>query len=673
MSELEFLGHRISAKGISPSLTKINAVLSFRPPSSESEVRSFLGLVNYMNKFIPDLANIAQPLRELTRKGVKFEWGPNQKTSFERIKEYLGTVDRLGFFDPADQTAVMADASPYGLGAVLIQTDSENEHRIISYASKSLTDTERRYCQTEKEALALVWSVERFKMYLFGQSFDLITDCKALEYLFTARSKPCARIERWVLRLQSFDYQIVHVPGSQNIADALSRLATMKPVPFDTEEEVFIREVATLAAAASALKWEEIEEESRLDHEIREVVHKIRTDNHHDLPLAFKVIANELCAVNDVLLRVDRIIIPEKLRARVLLLAHEGHPGMRLMKSHLRTNVWWPKMDQQVERYVKQCKGCTLVSAPNAPEPIIRRNLPDQPWVDIAADFLGPLPDGQYLLVVVDYYSRYMEVVEMRSITAADTISELATIFSRYGLPVSLRVDNGPQFSEKCVEFHQFCETNGIKLVNTIPFWPAMNGEVERQNRSLLKRLRIAQELGKDWREEMRNYLLTYHSTIHSTTGKSPGELMFGRKIRTKLPQVPVERMEDGEVRDRDKLAKEKGKVYTDNKRKARESEIEVGDQVLAKRLKKDNKLDADYSPEEFEVVRKQGGDVTIRSKESGKEFRRNVAHLKRFGPSNAVESLDHPIQQTEVEEHHHGRPGRVRAEPPRYKDFIPY
>lgn len=286
--------------------------------------------------------------------------------------------------------------------------------------------------------------------------------------------------------------------------------------------------------------------------------------------------------------------------------------------------------------------------------------------MDVAADFLGPLPDGQYLLVVVDYYSRFMEVVEMQSITAADTISELATIFSRYGLPVSLRVDNGPQFSEKCVEFRDFCQENGIKLVNTIPFWPAMNGEVKRQNRSLLKRLRIAQELGKNWREEMRKYLLTYHSTSHSTTGKSPGELVFGRKIRTKLPQVPVERIEDGEIRDRDKVMKEKGKIYTDIKRKARESEIEVGDQVLTKRLKKDNKLEAHFSPEEFEVVKKQGADVIIRSKESGKKFRRNVAHLKKFGPSNK------PVQQLEEEELQ-PRPSRERSEPSRYKDFIPH
>lgn len=492
VKELDFLGHHISEKGISPSQTKIDSILLFRQPATESEVRSFLGLANYMNKYIPDLATLAEPLRKLTQKNVKFEWGEAQNNSFQAVKKALATATKLGFFDPKDHTAVMADASPTGLGAVLIQKNALGDPRIICNASKSLTDTERRYCQTEKEALALVWSVERFRMYLYGREFDLITDCKALEFLFTPRSKACARIERWVLRLQTFDYRMVHIPGSQNISDALSRLDSSKPVAFDSEEELFIRHIAGTAAASFALKWETIEEESKRDPEILELIEMIRNEDEESLPLSYKVIYNELCIVGEVVLRVDRIIIPKSLRDRVLNLAHEGHPGMRMMKSHLRTSVWWPQMDQHVEKFVKQCKGCALVAAPNPPEPLIRKQLPDQPWIDVAADFLGPLPDGQHLLVVIDYYSRFMEVSEMNSITASDTINELAIIFSRYGLPMTLRVDNGPQLNENCEEFREFCESSGIKLINTIPFWPAMNGEVECQNRSLLKRLRIA-------------------------------------------------------------------------------------------------------------------------------------------------------------------------------------
>ncbi|XP_055633185.1 uncharacterized protein K02A2.6-like [Toxorhynchites rutilus septentrionalis] len=295
-------------------------------------------------------------------------------------------------------------------------------------------------------------------------------------------------------------------------------------------------------------------------------------------------------------------------------------------------------MDNQVENFVKACRGCTLVSAPNPPEPLVRKELPTQPWQQIAIDYLGPLPEGESLLVIIDYYSRYLEVIEMNNITTTSTIKELLTVFSRYGVPEMLRADNGPQFNSD--EFERFCTEYEINLERTIPYWPQMNGEVERQNRSILERLRIAQELGKDWRVELRKYLMMYHATAHLATGKAPMELMFGRKMRTKLPVVPSIAVEYEEVRDRDSVEKEKGKRYADKKRRAKLSGIKAGDQVLVKRTKKDHKLNTDYSPEVFDVVRKEGTDVTIRSTSSGKQFRRSAAHLKVI-PGNNIEIIE--------------------------------
>ncbi|XP_062539175.1 uncharacterized protein K02A2.6-like [Armigeres subalbatus] len=400
VTDFEFLGYHINPQGIMPSDSKRNAILSFRQPQNESEVRSFLGLANYMGKFIPELAAIDEPLRRLTQKDVKFHWGEKEESAFHAIKQKLASAERLGFYKLEDQTSVIADASPHALGGVLVQTDTSGVSRVICYASKSLTDTERRYCQTEKEALALVWSVERFQIYLIGREFNLLTDCKALTFLFTPVSRPCARIERWVLRLQSFQYKIVHISGHTNIADVLSRLSTSLPIPFDEMEELVVNEIFTAAAKMIAVKWEEIENISRDDPEIMEISQALRSE--------------------------------------------------------------------------------------------------------------------------------------------------------------ILRADNGPQFSSE--EFRSFCEEYGIHLESTIPYWPQMNGEVERQNRSILKRLRIAQELGQNWKEELRKYLLMYHSTAHTTTGKAPAELMLGRKVRTKLPYVPVTTAGSEALRDRDRLEKEKGK-----------------------------------------------------------------------------------------------------------------
>ncbi|XP_055623615.1 uncharacterized protein K02A2.6-like [Toxorhynchites rutilus septentrionalis] len=426
----------------------------------------------------------------------------------------------------------MADASPIGLGALLIQVDKHGKHRLISYASKSLTSTEKRYCHTEKEALALVWGVEKFYIYLYGIEFEILTDCKALIYLFTPRSRPCARIERWVLRLQGFDYVVTHIPGDQNQADVLSRLSTLRPVAFDQREEIMITEITDYAANAVAVPWGQMVEVSKVDEEIQQVLDLMGQDKRDELPIEFRMFANELCQVGDLLLRGDRIVVPRALRSRVLQIAHEGHLGSSMMKSTLRLSVWWPKMDREVENFVRNCRGCILVSAPDVPEPMTRKQLPDGPWKEIAIDFLGPLPEGQWLFVVVDYYSRFVEVVEMWDITASDTIRELSTMFGRFGVPITMRADNGPQLGSECKELKAFCKEFNIELVNTIPYWPQANGEVERQNRSILKRLRISQELGKDWRLELRKYLLAYHSTSHPTTGRSPSELLFGRRIR---------------------------------------------------------------------------------------------------------------------------------------------
>lgn len=680
--EVEFLGHKITKSGIAPSNTKVAAILAFRRPTSDSEVRSFLGLANYLNKYIPDLATRDEPLRELTRKGVKFSWEPRHEEAFQTIKQAMADVQKLGFYDARLKTAVIADASPMGLGAMLVQTDKFGVERVISFASKSLTDTEKRYCQTEKEALALVWAVEKFQFYLLGKKFDLVTDCKALSYLFTPRSRPCPRIERWVLRLQCFDYEVVHIRGDQNAADALSRLSRTVPEPFDSAEEIVVRLIASANASTVAVSWSELVDASRDDAETTSVFSCLDNDSLDLLPVAYRIVSVELCNVGGVLLRGDRIVVPASLRQRVLNTAHDGHPGVNMMKSHLRTSVWWPKLDADVESFVKGCRGCTLVSAPDVPEPLIRKELPTGPWEDIAIDYLGPLPEGQYLLVMVDCYSRYLEVCEMMCIDTKNTIDSLRKVFSRFGIPALIKADNGPQFASQ--EFKVFCETYGIRLVNTIPYWPQMNGQVERQNRSILKRLRIAQELGKDWREELHKYLLVYHATNHSITGQAPSTLMFGRRIKSKLPRIPVH-ADDEAVRDSDRLRKQKGKEYTDKKRRAEYSEICEGDRVFLKRMRKEHKLQADYSPEEFMVVKKVGSDVTVRSTESGIEFRRNVTHLKKVPghtdvpqpmlvPTSAdLEHDQNSPTNRATNDAEPTRSKRQRSEPSKFQDYVPY
>lgn len=315
---INFLGHRLSAQGIKPAHDKVLAIRQFREPRTAEEVRSFLGLVNYVGKFIPNLATTSEPLRQLIKKEEPFNWVDVHRKAFEELKGYLTDESTLGSYNDNDRTMVIADASPVGLGCVLIQFN-EKGPRVITYANRSLSSVEKRYAQTEKEALALVCAVERFHYYLYGRdTFELVTDHKALEIIFNPKSKPCARIERWVLRLQSYRFNVVYKPGKSNIADPLSRLipeSVLKTEPRRTGDE-YIQWLLSYAEP-KAIKLTEIERNSSESDEIKAVRQAKYNAVWNEITKPFKVFENELCFSGNILLHGTRIVMPENLRERV--------------------------------------------------------------------------------------------------------------------------------------------------------------------------------------------------------------------------------------------------------------------------------------------------------------------------------------------------------------------
>lgn len=625
VEEIDFLGNQLSAKGIKPNQCKVEAVRNFRHPENLEEVRSFLGLINYVGKFIPGLADRTVHLRSLLRKNQKFKWLPEHTEEFKSLKNILCANTSLGYFNRHDKTQVIADASPYALGAVLVQSDRRGP-RVICYASKSLSDTEKKYHQTEKEALALVWAVERFSSYLHGKKFDLITDHKPLQFLFSSRSKPCLRVERWVLRLQSFEFSVIYKAGKDNIADTLSRLTVHKEFQsFDqTDKHVF---AIVQYSKPNAFKLSEIVEETQKDEELMQVVDSLKS-GQWKFKCPYSFCKFELCEVNGLLLRGQRIVIPSSLRRRTLELAHEGHPGIVSIKRRLREKVWWPHIDKDAEKIVRTCSGCQFVQPVGRPEPMKRHVLPENAWEEISIDMMGPLPSGHHLIVVVDYFSRYVEVKPSKIITAAVIIRFLKVLFARWGIPNAIRSDNAAQFTGG--DFKAFCDEMGIKIEHSPPYWPQANGEVERQNRSILKRLKIAQLSGQNWEDALIDYLCMYRSTPHSTTGISPAELLLGRKIKTKLPGIAtVSEKPMEEIRDMDAINKFKGKQYADYTRKSQHRELTVGDTVLIKNTTPKNKLSSNFLPEKFQVVDRSDHSVTVKNARG--EYVRNPSQVKKF------------------------------------------
>lgn len=664
VKEIEFMGHKINKTGIFPIESKVEAIKKFRSPENVDEVRSFLGTVTYLARFIQNLATISEPLRKLLKKDERFVWKQEQEEAFQKLKMILTSESCLGFFRKTDLTQLFCDASPVGLGAVLVQQHkSTKESRVIAYASRSLSSAEQKYFHTEKEALSLVWGVEKFKYYLHGISFELITDCKALEFLFTPKSTPCARLERWILRLMSFKFKVIHKSGKQNIADALSRLgvSNIQTDTFDTDTEEYVYHIikSTIMAPFSV---EMIKEKSESDNELKDLKGAITSGIWPKELIVFKPFTNEICELEGVLLRGTRLIPPSSIRKVLLETAHEGHLGMVMMKRRLRTAVWWPNMDREVENFVKNCRSCILVGQPNTPIPTQRRSLPSEPWEDVAVDFLGPI-ENEYILVAVDYFSRYIELSFMTQTTAKNTIFEIRAMIGRHGYPRTLTADNGPQF--KSEEFRDFCAKEGIELNVTTPYWPQANGEVERQNRSLMKRIKISIQEERDWKEDLLIYQAAYHSTPHSVTGEAPGKVLQ-KYFRDKLPHVnrDVERNTE-QFEENDKIAKEKGREYINNKRHAQESDITEGDIVLPQKLRKTKKTDSNYENIDHTVLSRIGGETVIQNNETDKQYRRHVNHLVKVPEQDIIAESDKESESKT------SRSSRVIRKPAHLQDFV--
>ena len=491
---LSFFDQIVSAKGTQPDPARISDLQNAQTPQNVHEVRSFLGMTNYSSRYIPDYATITDPLRALTKKDVRFRWTAAQQEAFDHLKIALTHAPVMHYFDTTKETTLTVDASPVGISVILSQKDDRsNDSHTIPYASRALTQVEQRYSQTEKEALSIVWAVEYFHLYLYGCSFTLTTDHKPLEVIYgNASSKPSARIERWVLRLQPYNFSVVYKPGKDNSADFLSRHPTFESVSKHANMADEYVNLLTLAAVPKAMTMREIQTATNTDKILQSLRAAIRCNMwDSDLVKPYKNIKEELTVtMQNVILRGSRIIIPESLQQRAIDLAHDTHQGLVKTKALLREKVWFPGIDRMVKETIDNCIACQATCRPNPPEPLQMSDMPQGPWQKVHADFYGPLPSGEHLLVIVGLYSRYPEVEIVRSTKASCVIPKFDKIFSTHGIPISMSTDNGPPFNS--AEYSRYLKALGINEDHSTPKWPQGNAEVERCNQPLNRALTTA-------------------------------------------------------------------------------------------------------------------------------------------------------------------------------------
>lgn len=627
-TQIEYLGHVLDEKGVYPSQDKVRAIHDAPAPMTIKELRAFLGLVNYYGRFVPQQSTVLAPLYNLLKDETTWRWGKAEQDSFNKCKRLLTSDKVLMHYDPHLPLTLACDASAYGIGAVIQHTTPDGKEHPVAYASRSLSPAEKKYSQIEKEALSLVFGVKKFHQYLWGRQFNLITDHRPLLTLFGEHkglpTMAAARIQRWAIILSAYDYHILYRQSEKHAnADGLSRVPLPETKDAGTETvSAYIDALVCEHLEGAPLSARRIAKSTRTDSELSKLHRYIMEGWPKEIPEELKMFhkkKEELSVEQGCVLWGTRVIAPAKLRSAVLREIHAGHPGIVKMKAVARQYVWWPKIDIDIEKVCKECETCQLDHHMPRQVPLHPWEFPGGVWKRLHIDFAGPFM-GSMFMIVVDAYSKWLEVYKMTQITSAATITRLKRLFASYGVPEQIVTDNATTFTSD--EFQQFVKRNGILHTTGAPRHPATNGLAERYVATFKAGMKKLAKEDLSIEDKISHFLLRYRTTPNSTTGESPADLFLKRHVRTRLDFLKPSVAET--VRRKQYQQKERH----DNK--AAERQFDVDEQVYLRNT-------AGESPRWIPgVVKQQTGPVSYKvlGEKTDHMYRRHGDQLRpRFSP----------------------------------------
>lgn len=587
-----YLGHHVDGKGIYPDQNKVKTILEFSPPKNITELRSFLGAVNYYGKFLPEMRKLRNPMDNLLKKDVKWNWSSSCQRSFERFKDLLSSDLLLTHYDPKLPIKVAADASNVGLGAYICHIFPNGNEKAIYHASRSLTPAEKNYSQIEKEGLALVFAVVKFHKYLFGRQFTLQTDHKPLLAIFGNKkgipAHSANRLQRWALILMSYDFNMEYVSTHQfGAADVLSRLINNVPKP---EEDTIIasihveddiKMVIDDITSALPLTFKMICAATNKDSNLQNLILYLQSgkwpNNKSSEMQCYFSRKDNMSIVDDCVMFGERIVIPTCFRKRVLRELHKGHHGIERTKALARSFVYWPHLDDEIKQYVQNCLKCSLTAKTLPKTTLCSWPLSTRPMERIHIDIAGPV-DNFYYFLIIDSFSKWPQIYQIKSISSNCIINCLNDFTSLFGNPELIISDNGTQFSSQ--RFLNFCQENGITHKFTSPYHPQSNGQAERFVDTLKRALKKLKGSGTSY-ENLQTFLKCYRSTPNpnTTDGKSPSELFVGRRLRTNLDLM--KKPEKSQMQQNVKMQEQFNKRHG-----AKERKYQIGQKVFAKIFK---------------------------------------------------------------------------------------
>ena len=535
-TEVPYIGHLLTSKGVKADPSKVEAVLRMERPTDVTGVQRIMGTVGYLAKFLPRLSEVSQALRQLTKKGIEFLWDKVHDRAFSRIKEMVIAPPLLKYYEREKDLVIQCDASEGGLGAALLQ-----DGRPLAYASRALTAAERKYAQIKKELLAIVFSTERFHQYTYGRSVIVESDHKPLEAIL---AKPLVsapkRLQRMILRLQRYGLDVRYKKGSElHLADTLSRhYPKLAEATQDPSEHVLFARSAFEAGLEVEQDLQEINHLLVSEHEaemfgvetkndevlqaVKAIVQSGWPAEKRKLPATVAIyydLRDELVIQDGLLFRGDRLVVPKALRARMLQTLHSSHQGIESTLRRARETIYWPNMKSDMKDFTLNCETCASHSTRQQKQTLISHDVPDRPWAKISTNLFDL--DHKSYMVTVDYFSGFFEIDRLYDLKVSTVIRKLKAHMARYGIPDEVVSDSGSQDTSQ--EFKNFAKEYGFNHVTTSPYHHQSNGKAE----SAVKEAKKILKKGSASKSDSYLALLAHRNTPQEGFGTSPAQRLF--------------------------------------------------------------------------------------------------------------------------------------------------
>lgn len=526
MQSINYLGFEISEAGIRPGRNKIEAVEKFPKPTDQHKVRQFVGLASFFRRFIKGFSAIAKPLTRLLKKDARWTWGEEEENAFSLLKNELIKRPVLSFYNPAYETQLHTDASKIGVAGILLQRrDKSNPFTAVAYYSRQTSPEEAKFSSYDLETLAVVSSMQRFRVYLLGIPFTIVTDCNSLRATFEKKDM-LPRVARWWSVMQEYDFNIIYKPGlTMSHVDALSR----NPADVESPPTLEVRNVDS--------NW--ITTVQHSDSELQRIISILNDENSNNIA----DIKNNYLVKRGLLYRKtehgDRWVVPKGVRWQVMKANHDdiGHFGLDKTFEKIKSNFWFAKMRRFTKKYVDSCLECAHAKVPAGKKAGELHPIPkvDCPFHTIHIDHLGPFvrskKKNSYLLLIIDAFTKYIMLVPVKSTKTVHSIRAMKNYFHTFGVPKRLISDRGASFTAK--RFKEYLHSLGIRHILNATASPRANGQVERYNRTVLAAL-TATTLGKQerlWDECVSEIQWGLNNTVNKGTGKTPAQALFGLQL----------------------------------------------------------------------------------------------------------------------------------------------